>query len=76
MLDKGRTVGGRLATRRIGAASIDHGAQFFTVRSAAFSTFVDGLVAEGLVYEWCRGFNEVDGYPRFACRGGSRSGRR
>lgn len=33
VLDKGRGVGGRLATRRIGDAVLDHGAQFFTVRT-------------------------------------------
>ncbi|MSO32728.1 MAG: FAD-dependent oxidoreductase, partial [Ilumatobacteraceae bacterium] len=33
VLDKGRSVGGRMATRRIGDATVDHGAQFFTVRS-------------------------------------------
>ena len=33
LVDKGRSPGGRLATRRIGAAALDHGAQFFTVRS-------------------------------------------
>ena len=33
LLDKGRSPGGRLATRRIGPATLDHGAQFFTVRS-------------------------------------------
>ena len=35
LLDKGRSPGGRLATRRIGEATLDHGAQFFTVRSEA-----------------------------------------
>ena len=40
LLDKGRSPGGRLATRRIGAATLDHGAQFFTVRSEAFAARV------------------------------------
>ncbi len=31
VLDKGRGVGGRLATRRSGVGVFDHGAQFFTV---------------------------------------------
>jgi len=31
IVDKGLSVGGRLATRRIGDATLDHGAQFFTV---------------------------------------------
>lgn len=44
LLDKGRTVGGRLATRRIEAGCADHGAQFFTARlwSASSSTSTTG----------------------------------
>ena len=41
VVDKGRSVGGRLATRRIGDARLDHGAQFFTVRTPAFRARVD-----------------------------------
>ena len=47
MLDKGRSVGGRLATRRIGDAALDHGAQFFTVRGDAFRTQVDDWLDRG-----------------------------
>jgi predicted NAD/FAD-dependent oxidoreductase len=70
IVDKGRSVGGRLATRRIGDATLDHGAQFFTVRTEAFGQEVEQLMAEGLVYEWCQGFGKPDGYPRYACLGG------
>ena len=71
VFDKGRGPGGRLATRRIGAATFDHGAQFFTVRSEAFASLVSGWVGDGLVFEWCRGFSSTpDGYPRYAVRGG------
>ncbi len=71
VLDKGRSVGGRLATRRLGGASLDHGAQFFTVRSDAFRAEVDRWLAGGVVHEWCRGFDEVgDGHPRYAAAGG------
>jgi predicted NAD/FAD-dependent oxidoreductase len=41
VLDKGRSPGGRCATRRIGNATLDHGAQFFTVRSDEFARCVD-----------------------------------
>jgi renalase len=34
VLDEGSGVGGPMATRRIGDGTFDHGAQFFTVRSA------------------------------------------
>ena len=36
VLDKGRGVGGRMATRRVGDGTFDHGAQFFTVRGERF----------------------------------------
>lgn len=71
LFDKGRSPGGRLATRRIGDARLDHGAQFFTVRSDTFGAHVDTWIADGLVYEWCRGFGaSADGYPRYAVHGG------
>lgn len=71
VLDKGRSPGGRLATRRIGAATLDHGAQFFTVRDDRFGSMVAAWAADGLVAEWCRGFTPAgDGYPRFAVPAG------
>jgi predicted NAD/FAD-dependent oxidoreductase len=66
VLDKGRSVGGRLATRRIGDAVLDHGAQFFTVRGDDFRAQVDDWLDRGLAHVWCHGFSaEGDGYPRF-----------
>lgn len=71
VLDKGRSVGGRLATRRIDDATLDHGAQFFTVRGDDFRSVVETAVADEVVYAWCHGFGpEPDGYPRYATRGG------
>jgi renalase len=71
VIDKGRGVGGRMATRRIENATLDHGAQFFTVRSEAFAADVATWVADGVVFEWCRGFRvPPDGYPRYAVHGG------
>jgi renalase len=47
VLDKGRGIGGRMATRRIelnaGAMRFDHGAQYFTVRTPEFSKFLATL---------------------------------
>lgn len=71
VLDKGRGVGGRLATRRIGEAVFDHGAQFFTVRDAEFGKQVEEWLRAGVVREWCRGFAHedgvvhTDGHPRY-----------
>jgi renalase len=71
LVDKGRSPGGRLATRRIGGSTLDHGAQFFTIRSDRFAALVEPHLAAGLVYEWSRGFVDGgDGYPRYAVRGG------
>jgi predicted NAD/FAD-dependent oxidoreductase len=44
VIDKGRGVGGRMATRRISIPghnlSFDHGAQYFTIRNPAFSALI------------------------------------
>lgn len=74
VFDKGRGVGGRMATRRIdtpsGTAVLDHGAQFFTARSDAFRSMVAEWERDNVVYEWCRGFGDTDGHPRYAVHGG------
>ncbi|MFM8601112.1 MAG: NAD(P)/FAD-dependent oxidoreductase [Actinomycetota bacterium] len=70
VLDKGRSPGGRLATRRIAGARLDHGAQFFTVRSDTFRAHVDSWIANGIVHEWCRGFGTQDGHARYVGTGG------
>lgn len=78
VLEKSRGVGGRMATRRIGPGRADHGAQFFTVRHAAFRRFVDEWQEDGLVFEWSRGWSNgsvsekkaQDGHPRYAVHGG------
>lgn len=71
VLEEGRGVGGRLATRRIGDGTFDDGAQFFTVREERFRAMVDGWLALGVVEEWSRDFARPDGiyapdgYPRY-----------
>ena len=44
LFDKGRGIGGRVATRRVGALQFDHGAQYVTARDAGFA----GVLADGL----------------------------
>ena len=72
VVDKGRSVGGRLATRRIGKAVVDHGAQFFTVRSEEFAQAVAMWEADDIVGVWTNGFdpNNPDGHPRYRTEGG------
>lgn len=52
VLDKGRGVGGRMATRRSGAATFDHGAQYFSAKTIDFQNFVREASAAGAVREW------------------------
>ena len=56
VLDKSRGVGGRMATRRLGGAVCDHGAQFFTTRTPGFRDVVEHAVRDAAAVEWCRGF--------------------
>lgn len=66
VLDKGRGVGGRVASRRIGGATFDHGAQFITTRSPRFAAVLDHIRQTGAVEEWCRGFSgAADGHARW-----------
>ncbi|MGC6455463.1 MAG: NAD(P)/FAD-dependent oxidoreductase [Coraliomargaritaceae bacterium] len=68
LLDKGRGVGGRMSTRRMQGARLDHGAQFFTVRDQRFQAYVDEWLDAGVVREWFRhlpGENDGPGHPRY-----------
>ncbi len=71
VLDKGRGVGGRMATRRFGGASFDHGAQYFTVRHERFRAYVERWLDAATVAEWSKGFPSAEGesssgqYPRY-----------
>jgi hypothetical protein len=80
VLDKGRSAGGRLATRRLGNGRADHGAQFFTVRTQAFAEMVAEWQKAGLVQVWSRGWSDgslseapEDGHPRYICLDGMNS---
>lgn len=77
VLDKGRGVGGRMATRRLAGGRADHGAQFFTARSPEFQAQITDWLAAGVVFEWGRGWSDgslltpkSDGHPRYAASGG------
>lgn len=69
VVDKGRSPGGRLATRRIATATLDHGAQFFTVRTPAFQQRVDDWLQRGLVAVW----HDPDVHPRYVAPAGMNS---
>ena len=52
VFDKGRGVGGRMATRRADDWQFDHGAQYFTARDARFQRLVKLGLREGFVALW------------------------
>ena len=52
VIEKGRGPGGRSATRRQDGFQFDHGAQYFTARSAEFRTALEAWRSAGLVAEW------------------------
>ena len=58
LLDKSRSVGGRLCTRRVAlettqtTLAFDHGAQYFTARDPRFSEFLRPLIADNTVQRW------------------------
>jgi len=60
VVDKGRGVGGRMATRRHAGARFDHGAQFISVRTERFDALMDEWIAAGIVRRWSNGF--ADGF--------------
>ena len=69
LLDKSRAVGGRMATRRIGEARFDQGAQHFGIRSEGFADLAQPLLEAGIIREWYR---TADLEPRYTGVGGMR----
>lgn len=71
VLDKARGVGGRMATRRLGPAVVDHGAQFITTHSSEFADEVERWCAAGAAQPWFRGrvgpegVQDHDGHVRY-----------
>jgi renalase len=70
VVDKGRAVGGRLATRRVGDAVFDHGAQFTTFKHDDVRDLVDRWDRAGALAPWFHGAPDAttrdeDGHPRF-----------
>ena len=52
IFDKSRGLGGRMATRRTGDFSFDHGAQYFSVRGPRFRALVDEWRSAGHAASW------------------------
>lgn len=69
LVDKSRAVGGRMATRTLGEARFDHGAQHFSIRSETFAAVTRGWAAAGKMHEW---YQTADLEPRYVGTGGMR----
>ncbi|WP_019506374.1 NAD(P)/FAD-dependent oxidoreductase [Pleurocapsa sp. PCC 7319] len=70
LLDQCRDIGGRLATRRISQEKsiegvFDSGIQYLSVKNPQFQVWVDDWLKHKVIKEWCQGFGEVDGKPRY-----------
>lgn len=52
LFDKGRRVGGRLATRRVDGLVFDHGAQYAASRDPAFTAAMQAMAATGDAAPW------------------------
>ncbi|MFN4144485.1 MAG: NAD(P)/FAD-dependent oxidoreductase [Runella sp.] len=71
LLDKGRGVGGRMATRRLAQARADHGAQYFSARTPEFQRFLLPLIEAGMIREWKLPFKGE--HPRYIASEGMSS---
>jgi renalase len=66
VLDKGRGIGGRLATRKFQEGVFDYGAQYFTVKNPKFQKWVNEWLEAGIITQWCQKFApEDDPKPRY-----------
>ena len=52
ILDKGRRIGGRMASRRDSRLLFNHGAQFVTAHSPVFSALCDAASDRGVIENW------------------------
>ncbi|WP_309397690.1 NAD(P)/FAD-dependent oxidoreductase [Cerasicoccus maritimus] len=66
ILDKSRGVGGRMATRRDGEATYDHGAQFFSATNPRFKAWVDHWLEQRVVKMWFDQFSDEPPMFRYA----------
>jgi renalase len=60
IFEKARGVSGRMSTRRAEPYFFDHGAQYFTVCSQGFKTFLAPLFEQGIIQEWAPQYIQLD----------------
>ena len=78
LVDRGRRLGGRMASRRIDGRVVDLGASYLTVSDPEFAAVVDDWQQRGLARPWTDTFAVAGGEPktgplRWAAPGGLRS---
>ena len=81
VLDRGKRIGGRMASRRTEGRVVDTGASYFTVSDPAFEAVVEDWRRRGLARPWTDTFSVADdgrltpkpGPMRWAAPGGLRS---
>jgi len=61
IFEKSRGTSGRLSTRRAEPFIFDHGAQFFTAKTAAFKSYITPLIEAGVVEPWNARFVQITG---------------
>ncbi len=59
IFDKGRGIGGRLATRRADGLQFDHGAQFVNAHTPGFAALLDQLTVAGAAAPWADGMGRT-----------------
>lgn len=77
VLDKGKSVGGRMATRRLSQGVADTGAQFFTARTPEFQAQIEQWIHQDMITIWGYGWSDgsvkrtvEDGHPRYVAKQG------
>ena len=78
VLDKGKGIGGRMATRRVTQSDsiegvFDYGAQYFSVESPQFQVWVDDWLKNNVVKEWNWDLAETNEKPQYCGVGGTRA---
>jgi hypothetical protein len=74
VLDKGRRIGGRLATRRVISLSnvegtFDYGAQFLSVSDPLFETWLESLKQRGVAVKWTSELGQANSPCYYGIRG-------
>ena len=59
VFDKGRGIGGRVATRRAGDLRFDHGAPYVVAKGDDFAKCLRGLIGTGHAAPWTDGFGDT-----------------